>query len=237
MNSKFITVLESLKTSTNETLVNTILEGYGVIFEALALSVKQVPAGIRSWVTSTLRKDIQKYSIEQKGSVDIHMPWHEGDREYYQMFQLNDGGDAQPVDGVQFQRSGLEGDGSPATGFKIGGKVQIPSGYVLVCAGIYPMRATIYTADDATKMLPPSDNKFELSDDEAVALYQSKYVTSPYRIKFPDPVYQGLISKGLMKANKAITIDGTNFIQTLGDRLKEIDASKKYGYRFNFNRL
>jgi hypothetical protein len=142
MKSKFISFLEILKTEENSSLIESITEGYSMLFESVVLAANQVPMGIRNWVSSKLGKNIQKYTVEQKGSVTIDMPWHEADREYYQMFSLS-GSNAVPMDDVQFQRSGMEGDGVMATGHKIAGEVQIPSGYVLVCAGIYPMRATI----------------------------------------------------------------------------------------------
>jgi len=177
------------------------------------LDPNMVPQGIRAWVNATLGRNIRKYKLVQTGEVEIGMPVFEADREIYQMFRLENG-NAVPMDGVSFYRSGNEGDGVPVTGHKIGGKTTIPSGHVLVKTSRYIGDATLFTADDAQKLLPPAPAEGEeLSDLELLALYQAKSLISSYRHKFKPEVYARLIQLGLMAANKSITTKGKNALE------------------------
>lgn len=66
--------------------------------------------------------------------------------------------------------------------------------------------------DNAVKFLPaPAE---EISDEERDALYQARALLPPYRAKFPGYVYESLIAKGFMRANRSITPAGKN---ALGD--------------------
>lgn len=199
-------MIDPLKKLIRETVSEFLNEGY-------ALDPNMVPRGIRSWVEQTLGVRIKKYTLEQYGEVTISMPVFEADRETYQMFRLENG-DAVPMHGVNFYRAGNEGDGVPVTGHKIEGPVQIPSGHVLVRTSRYLKSATLYTANDAQKLLPPPPTEeTRLSDFELLALFQARSLISSYRHKFKPEVYDRLISLGLMAKNKSITINGKNTLE------------------------
>ncbi len=177
------------------------------------LDHNMVPAGIRAWVNATLGRNIRKYKLVQTGEVEIGMPVFEADREIYQMFRLENG-NAVPMEGVNFYRAGNEGDGVPVTGHKIAGKATVPSGHVLVKTSRYIGDATLFTADDAQKLLPPAPAEGEeLTDLELLALYQAKSLIASYRHKFKPEVYARLQQLGLMAANKSITTKGRNALE------------------------
>lgn len=92
------------------------------------------------------------------------MPRHEADRTYYQFFKLIDPKTAKLV-GNEIGRSGLEGDGV-ITGREVGGKLNVPSGYVLAVAGTYPTRLELFTSDDALKPITDSNllDQFEIPE-------------------------------------------------------------------------
>lgn len=189
--------------------------------EAYRLEPNMVPNGIRAWVESTLGKRVTKYELEQRGEVEISMPFFEADREEWQMFKLING-EAVPMEDVNFYRSGNEGDGVPLTGIKIQGPAVIPSGHVLVRTSRYLNTATLYTSSDAMKMLTPAtSDQDELSDMELLALYQARSLKSAYRHKFKPEIYEKLMSLGLINTSKAITNKGRNALESpeLIDRL------------------
>jgi hypothetical protein len=197
--------------------------------EAYRLEPKMVPNGIRAWVESTLGKRVTKYELEQRGEVEISMPFFEADREEWQMFQLVNG-DAFPMKDVNFYRAGNEGDGVPLTGLKIQGPAVIPSGHILVRTSRYLNLATLYTSSDAMKMLTASQSdQEELSDMELLALYQARSLKSAYRHKFKPEIYERLITLGLLNTNKSITNKGRNLLELpeLVDRLGGRHTSSK----------
>lgn len=191
----------------------------------LKIPSKQVPNEIRNWVKEILEKDLREYALVQGKEVSVGTPWHEADREYYKMFKLLPDNKAQETE-FEFERSGLEGDGA-ITGKEISGKTKVPSGFVIVVVGIYPKRATIYTSEDAQLFLPKND--IELSDEEIIALYWARSLISSARPIFKDKkIYDSLINKGLLKKNKAITIEGKNVLEDskIKERLKSISNDK-----------
>jgi hypothetical protein len=189
---------------------------------SLKIPSKNVPKEIREWVKEVFEgKDLREYSLTQGKDVVADMPWHEADRQYYKMFKLLPEGKAQETD-FEFQRSGLEGDGS-VTGKEVGGRTKVPSGFVIVVVGVYPKRAEIYTSDDAQMFLPKKD--VELSDEEIMVLYWARSLISSARPVFKDKkFYEKLIEKNLLKKNKAISLEGKNILEdaTIKERLKTI---------------
>jgi len=193
----------------------------------LKIPSKDIPKEIRSWIKETLGKDLREYSLVQGKEVVADMPWHEADREYYKMFQLLSNGKAKETD-FEFSRSGLEGDGA-ITGKEIAGKTKVPKGFVIVVVGIYPKRATIYTADDAQLFLPKKE--LDLSDEEILILYWARSLISSARPVFKDQKnYDSLIVKGLLSKNKAISIEGKNALEDakIKEKLKSLRSTDKF---------
>ena len=185
------------------------------------VKASEIPAEIINWAKSILGKGFENKITIQKsnGVVEIGMPWHDADRETHQFFKLTDGGATGM--GKQVSRSGW----SEVNMGDIYGKVPIPSGYVLATAGTYPKRLKIVTNTDAlTPISNYTDMLNKLSDEALVALYNAKAFKSFARQKFVDNVYQELISSGLLNSQKAITIEGRNFIDSgeAKERLKNI---------------
>jgi hypothetical protein len=175
---------------------------------------KNIPTSIRQWVKSKLGSDVPKYKILQgESEVVINTPWHQSDYETYQFFKLEDNNSATLVGNV-ITRSGMESD-SPQ-GFQDGqsktGKVTIPEGFVLVCIGTYPKRAEIYTGQNVQSFLPDKTQGLDLGPSELIILQAAKSLKSSARPKFHDKYYDILISKGLLKSNRSITIDGMNLL-------------------------
>lgn len=222
--------MESIRKLISETVMSLLNEAY-------TLEPNMVPAAIRAWVDSTIGIRVRKYDLEQRGEVEISMPFFEADREEWKMFKLVDGG-AVPMEDVSFYRSGNEGDGVPVMGKKIQGNAVIPSGHVLVRTSRYLRSATLYTSSDAMKMLaPPPSEQDQLSDMELLALYQAKGLKSAYRHKFNPEVYQKLMSLGLMASNKSITSKGRNALESpeLIDRLGGKYSSSKLDHLIRNN--
>lgn len=189
------------------------------LIEDVNLDRKQVPIEILNWADEQLGKRISSHiKLIQKGTIRADMPWHEADREYYQMFKLADNNRAIKVP-FSFSRSGLEGDGV-VTGKEIGGETEIPSGFVMAVVGTYPSRLEIYTAADATKFLP--DTSTEVSDEEFKHLYYKQSLISSARPKVPEEIHQSLLQKGLIKANGAITNAGRNIVNNSPERIKKM---------------
>jgi hypothetical protein len=186
---------------------------------------KEVPAGIRTWVKNTLGKDVQRYKVIQKGTATFAGSWHEGNSDYYQAFKLVEPNDAVPATDQSIRVGGLDAVAGSKT-------VTIPSGYVLVRASSYPPGAEIYTASDSTKFLAPQDDS--LSDEEKLALGAAKSLKPGYRPKFKDSVYQSLIQKGYMAANKSITVNGRNVVDGIG-RSAFHDLMDRYNKEHNTN--
>lgn len=175
---------------------------------------KNIPQGIKSWVKSNFGSDVPKYKIHQgESEVEINMPWHDSDRETYQFFKLENN-NATPT-GNEITRTGMESDSPQGyiEGQKNQGKVKIPEGFVLVCYGTYPRRVEIYTGNNTQSFLPNKTQGQELSATELLILIAARALKSHARPKFKDEHYLSLIEKGLLKNNRAITIDGLNLLQ------------------------
>jgi hypothetical protein len=173
-----------------------------------------VPFGIKAWVKSYAKKDIQKYKVYQgMSSIHIDMPWHVSDKETYQFFKLTDN-DAVPV-GNEITRSGWESD-SPQ-GYIAGknkeGNVTIPNGHILVRYGTYPESVDIYAGPNAQALLPNKQKAQDLSNTELIILAAAHSLKSFARPKFKPEKYEELINKGLLKRNKSLTIDGENILK------------------------
>lgn len=191
----------------------------------LYVKPSDVPPQIIEWAKSIIGSGFQNNITIQKsnGLIEIGMPWHDADRETHQYFKLI--GDGAAVMGNPVSRSGW----SEVSMFdKFGGKsgnIPIPSGYVLATVGTYPRRLEIITSPDAMNLVTSNDETLnKLSDEAMVALYQAKAYKSFARQKFNDSVYAELLSSGLMNKQRAITIDGRNFINSPEaiERLKTI---------------
>jgi hypothetical protein len=202
--------------------INRLRKLMGLNESRMHITVNDVPSDILSWARDRVGSNFSKnITIRQEGQVEIGMPWHEADREYWQFFQLVDGKTARMAgDGVG--RSGLEGDGV-VTGNEVDGRVRIPSGYVLACAGTYPVRLTLYASDDALKPISDVGVLDQFSITELLILVQAKRLKSPYRTKYPDVEYEKLIANGYLASNRSITVKGRNIVEMpeLNDKLEK----------------
>lgn len=185
-----------------ETFIRRLLKEYG----GTLVKRTEVPDSIRQWVEPILGK-ITKYEINQTGKIRMGIPWHEADREYYQIFKL---------EGEEYKRVG---DPINVAGWDMvvasSKTMDIPSGFVVVRAGTYPKRVEIYTAPDAMKFLSTASPD-ELEPTEVYALVVAKGLKPFARPKFDDSVYEKLIQKGFMAKNKSITMNGRNYLTALG---------------------
>lgn len=173
------------------------------------ITANEVPNEILVWARGQVGSNFSKnITIRQESRVQIGMPWHEADREYWQFFQLGEGNRARMAgDGIG--RSGLEGDGV-VTGNEVDGYVNIPSGYVLARAGTYPVRLEIYTSSDAMKPVMEPGLLDSFSVNELLILVQAKGLKSFARKKFPEKEYENLIANGYLASNRSITVKGKN---------------------------
>ena len=187
---------------------------------------REIPKGITEWVNEKVGRVI-KYSIQHAKEIKIDIPWDERDRVYYALFELAENNNAK-ITTMQFTRSGLESGAERV----VKGSGIIPSGYVMVEAHTYPKTAYVYTSDDATKFIAPKH--YDLSDSELLILHFSQSLISSARPVFKDQgLYTSLINKGLLKSNKAITVDGRNVLETYHPQLKSInrnDYLDEYGH-------
>lgn len=78
--------------------------------------------------------------------------------------------------------------------------------------GTYPKRAEIYTGQNVQSFLPDKTQGLDLGPSELIILQAAKSLKSSARPKFHDKYYDILISKGLLKSNRSITIDGMNLL-------------------------
>jgi len=191
----------------------------------------EIPPQIVSWARSVVGKGFEgKIEIVKEPKAHIGMPWHEADREYHQFFKLTEQG-AESA-GKMVSKSGW----SEVNMGDVYGTVDIPSGYILATASTFPKSLKIRVSDDATSLIPDTGNLInQLSDDAVVALYHARSLKSPYRQKFPEEVYQELVGHGLLKPNKAITIDGKNLVEDPKTKerlrsLKDIKVKDRWGY-------
>ena len=189
--------------------ISQIRKMMGLNENKLYVSPNEIPSDIITWARGKVGSNFSKnIVINQQSNVEVSMPWHEADREYWQFFKLIDPKTAKMV-GNEIGRSGLEGDGV-VTGHEVSGKVTVPSGFVLACAGTYPVRLTLYTADDALKSLNDAGILDQFSIEELIILLQAKGLKSPYRTKYPDNLYMKLIEGGYLASNRSITLKGRN---------------------------
>lgn len=108
-------------------------------------------------------------------------------------------------------------------------RMDIPSRFIVVMAGVYPQRVEIYTGSGALKMLSQAP---ELSDIEIVILLSAMQLKSFARVKFKNEYYQNLVKSGFLRRNKSITNKGKNTLTAI-DKEKKQEAinnlSKKIG--------
>ncbi|MDO8640860.1 MAG: hypothetical protein Q7R33_04900 [Nitrosarchaeum sp.] len=104
---------------------------------------KLVPITIKDFVFSKLQHNLRKFTLDTSGKVKADIPWHEADREYYQLFKFN--GFHPEMVPFSFSNSGWSEGSHSGEGF---GEAEIPEGHVMVMVGIYPKRCTIYTPKD-----------------------------------------------------------------------------------------
>ena len=110
-----------------------------------------IPTSIREFVKSKIGRNIRKYSVNRSGKFKVDIPWHDADREYWQLFKLTEH-DAQITD-FQVQRSGWCENQENITGRYIRGETEVPVGFVMVCVGIYPARCVIYCHSSSNFMI------------------------------------------------------------------------------------
>lgn len=196
------------------------------------ITANEVPSEILAWARGKVGSNFSKnIVIRQESRVEIGMPWHEADREYWQFFQLGEGNRARMVgDGIG--RSGLEGDGV-VTGNEVDGYVNIPSGYVLGRAGTYPVRLEIFTSSDAMKPVMAAGLLDSFTINELLILVQAKGLKSFARKKFPDKEYENLIANGYLASNRSITVKGKNIASMPEVRDKLDSYAKANGMYFN----
>jgi len=202
--------------------INKIRSMMGLSENRMYVTPNEVPADILSWARGKIGSNFTKnIVIRQEPRVEVSMPWHEADRMYWQFFKLIDPKTVQMV-GDEVGRSGWEGDGN-VTGKEVNGYLNVPSGYVLAAAGTYPVRLELYTSGDAMKPISEPGALDNLSIDQLIALIQAKALKSPYRTKYPDNVYQGLIDQGYMASNRSVTVKGRNLANSpeLMDKLNK----------------
>ena len=208
-----------------------------LLTEEILIKSSEVPIQIQSWVKDKLHVAIQTYKIHQQTALTISIPWHEADIEYYQPFKLGQNNTATPM-GDAYRISGQ----TDFHNLPPGGKLEIPEGAVIVLAGIYPKRAEIFTGRGSLAMLPP-DDKFEITDTELLILLCAKSLISSYRPKWKEHLYERLIQIGYLKKNKAISLEGKNYLQNIMQKQEIKDrvinaANKfyeKYGQHLNLN--
>lgn len=108
----------------------------------MKISSSVIPKSVKEFVKSIIGKNIRNYSIDKSGKFKVDIPWHDADREYWQLFQLKSK-DAQITD-FEIKRSGWSESQENITGKYIEGETEVPQGFIMVCVGIYPPRCTIY---------------------------------------------------------------------------------------------
>ncbi len=165
----------------------------------------EVPTDIINWAENKIGTGFKnKISVIQGGKVEINIPWHEADREYYQFFKLIDPKTAK-ISGNEITKSGLEGNEGSGT-------VNVPSGFVLACAGTYPKRLELFTSDDSLKAVGDASVLDDFTINELLILLQAKGLNSFARTKYPEKEYERLIQQGYLNKNKSITTKGKNLI-------------------------
>jgi hypothetical protein len=196
------------------------------------ITANEVPNEILNWAKDKIGNTFaSKISIITENPVEINMPWHEADREYYQFFKLIDAKTAK-IAGDEMIRSGMEGDGA-ITGDEVDGKVNIPSGFVLACVGTHPKRLELHTSDDTLKPITDSNILDGLSITELLILLQAKGLKSQYRQKFKDEYYDKLIKAGYLASNRSITVNGKNLANMPEVKDKLENYAKEHNKYFN----
>lgn len=191
--------------------------------KAFFVDKKDIPLEIQNWVDNKIGRVI-KYEIRQAQKIDITIPWHEADKVYYALFELEKNGNAKKTT-MEFSRSGMESFSDKP----IQGSGNIPSGYVMVEAHTHPKMAVIYTSDDAQQFVPlKSDN---LSDEEILILYFAKALKPFARPIFKDNgLYENLVKKGYLLKNNSITVNGRNIVEEKKDYIYELTHGERAKY-------
>jgi hypothetical protein len=112
----------------------------------IKVSTRVVPRTIKEFVFEKLQHNIRNYSICDRGYVEADIPWHDADREYYQLFKLTGNSSKLQAELVpfSFSRSGWQ---EVEAGQKVAqGRADVPAGFVIAVVGTYPRRCVIYTA-------------------------------------------------------------------------------------------
>jgi len=199
---------------------------YNLITEnPVYMNQSEIPSEIVQWAKDKIG-NVRQWKVRQKGEVSVSGAWHESTINYYGIFKLSNGS---YIKMKEMEITGWE----PVSGSKT---IEIPSGFLVAILDSKTSTADIYTSSDALKFLPDTSQANDLSDEQIMALYQSKTLKTN-RYKFTDDVYDKLISKGLMAKNRAITTDGRNLIVSLDkDKLKEAAdrLNKKFGFYNTF---
>jgi hypothetical protein len=118
--------------------------------------MKVVPRAIKEFVFEKLQRNIRNYSMCGQGYVEADIPWHEADKEHYQLFKLTGTSELQAeLVPFSFSRSGWQ---ETEVGQKVAkGRADVPSGFVIVMVGTYPRRCVIYTALNQNPLLESKD--------------------------------------------------------------------------------
>jgi hypothetical protein len=181
---------------------------------------KVVPQAIKDFVFEKLQHNIRNYSVCNRGYVEADIPWHEADREYYQLFKLT--GDssklqAEPVP-FSFSRSGWQ---ETEVGQKVAqGKADVPSGFVIVMVGTYPRRCTIYTALNQNPLLESKTMNDEKDLQPSEVIEQARKNHHVQLVNPHDPNVTALVSY-------ALTVGYTHGWRDHKKHLKLVDDQNK----------
>lgn len=222
-------------------LKSLLAESYhNILSESVVyINANEVPRGIRDWVRQVSGTNIQRYRVDQSGGdITVSQPVFERSVYTYQYFKLTGNGDAIPMGNV-VSRQGWESDSPQGyiEGMKKTGKINIPSGYVVVRYNSYPSMVDIYTASDAQMLLPKTTDTDSLSDAELIILSVVKSYIPAARMKYIlplvpknqiDGVYESLISKGYLSRNRSITTEGRNLLLNPDIRIRVKGIVAKY---------
>lgn len=183
-----------------------------VVENVIHMSQSDIPSDLVQWAKSKI-KNVRGWRVTQTGKINVSGAWHEHTVNNYGIFQLSNG---RYIKQNEFSVAGWE----PTTGSQT---INIPSGYLVVVTDSRTATADIYTAPDALKLLQDTSILDELSDEEIMALYESKKLISKARFKFKDEVYNKLIQLKLMNTNRSITIEGKNVVENISrDKIREV---------------
>lgn len=195
----------------------------------IEMKQSDIPADLVQWANSKIG-NVRRWKVRQKGEVYVSGAWHENSASIYGVFHLMN-------DHYIKIKEVFIGGKEPFTPNE---KIEIPSGFLVVLLDRMTRVADIYTSSDALKMIQDTSALDTLSDEETMALYEASRLKSPFRFKFPDEIYNSLLTKGLMAKNRSITIEGRNLINSVPrakiseicDRLNEKYKNGRVYHRF-----